>query len=137
MQYKQTLFLQIFSLVAFIEQKENDNNDNLCKIHGGLYIASALIVIVFFWLDKRQDAKNLQKECLFLLYKIWWPWPWFNVSVNAAWSCTLIDLLCAIYDAYEPMSGMFDYIDVFIRLTQTKATFTLILHFIELILTCF
>ena len=38
-----TLFLQIFGLVAFIEQKENDNNDNLCKINGGLYIASALM----------------------------------------------------------------------------------------------
>ena len=36
MQLKQTLFLQIFGLVAFAEQKENDNNDNLCKIHGGL-----------------------------------------------------------------------------------------------------
>ena len=43
MQLKQTLFLQIFGLVAFIEQKENDNNDNLCKIHVGLCIASALI----------------------------------------------------------------------------------------------
>ena len=42
MQEKHTLFLQIFGLVAFIEQKENDNNDNLCKIHGGLYIALAL-----------------------------------------------------------------------------------------------
>ena len=44
MQWQQTLFLQIFGLVAFIEQKENDNNDNLhvCKIHGGLYIASAI-----------------------------------------------------------------------------------------------
>ena len=40
---QQTLFLQIFGLVAFIEQKENDNNDNLCKIHGELYIASALM----------------------------------------------------------------------------------------------
>ena len=40
---KQTLLLQLFGLVAFIEQKENDNNDNLCKIHGGLYIASALM----------------------------------------------------------------------------------------------
>ena len=46
MQWKQTLFLQIFGLVAFIEQKENDNNDNLCKIHGGLYIASALINVI-------------------------------------------------------------------------------------------
>ena len=27
---KQTFFLQTFCLVAFIEQKENDNNDNLC-----------------------------------------------------------------------------------------------------------
>ena len=26
----------MFGLTAFIEQKENDNNDNLCKIHGGL-----------------------------------------------------------------------------------------------------
>ena len=33
--------MQILGLVAFIEQKENDNNDNLCKIHGVLYIASA------------------------------------------------------------------------------------------------
>ena len=35
--------MQIFGLMAFIDQNENDNNDNLCKIHGGLYIASALI----------------------------------------------------------------------------------------------
>ena len=35
--------MQIFGLVAFIKQKENDNNDNLCKIHGGLYIASVLM----------------------------------------------------------------------------------------------
>ena len=35
--------MQIFGLVAFIEQKENDNNDNLRKIHGGLYNASALM----------------------------------------------------------------------------------------------
>ena len=41
---KKTLFLQIFGPVAFVEQKENDNNDNLCKIHVGLYIALALIV---------------------------------------------------------------------------------------------
>ena len=34
-------FLQIFGLVAFIEQKENENNANLCKIHVGLYNASA------------------------------------------------------------------------------------------------
>ena len=40
-----TLFSQIFGLVIFIEQKENDNNDNLCKIHGGLYIALALMTI--------------------------------------------------------------------------------------------
>ena len=37
-----TLF-ENYLLVAFIEQKENDNNDNQCKIHGGLYIASALL----------------------------------------------------------------------------------------------
>ena len=88
MQWKQTLFLQIFGLVAFIEQRENNNNDNLCKIYEGLYIASALmkttnndvivkatmdstyivIVIVFFLLDKGHEAENLQKECLFLLH---------------------------------------------------------------------
>ena len=28
--------------MAFIEQKENDNNDNLCKIYVGVYIASGL-----------------------------------------------------------------------------------------------
>ena len=39
---KTNTILQIFGLVAFIKQKENDNNDNLCKINGGLYIASAL-----------------------------------------------------------------------------------------------
>ena len=38
--------MQIFGLVAFIEQKENDNNDN----------------------DKGHEAENLQKECLFLLH---------------------------------------------------------------------
>ena len=30
----------MFGLVAFIEHKENDNNDNLCKIDGGLYISA-------------------------------------------------------------------------------------------------
>ena len=40
--------MQIFSLMVFIEQKENDNNDNLCKIHGGLYIASALSISLDF-----------------------------------------------------------------------------------------
>ena len=29
--------------MAFFEQKENNNNDNLCKIHVGLYNTSALI----------------------------------------------------------------------------------------------
>ena len=32
-------FLPIFGLVAFIKQKENDNNNNLSKIHVGLYNA--------------------------------------------------------------------------------------------------
>ena len=57
-----------------IQQKEIDNNDNLCRIHVGLYNASALsivwaniyltlivIVIVFFLLDRlpgRQFAKK-------------------------------------------------------------------------------
>ena len=41
---KQTLFLQIFGLVAFIEQN------------------------VFVLLDKGHKAENLQKECLFLLH---------------------------------------------------------------------
>ena len=40
--------MQIFGLVAFIEQKENN--------------------IVFFLLDKGHGAKILQKECLFLLH---------------------------------------------------------------------
>ena len=35
--------MQIFGLVTLIEQNENDNNDNLCEIHIGLYTASALI----------------------------------------------------------------------------------------------
>ena len=35
--------------VAFIEQKDNDNNDNW-----------------FFLLNKGHEAENLQKECLFL-----------------------------------------------------------------------
>ena len=39
---KNTIFV-IVGLVAFIEQKQNDNNGNLCKIHGGLYFASALL----------------------------------------------------------------------------------------------
>ena len=43
--------------MAFIEQKENDNNDNLCKIHGGLYIASALIKaqVGHFWEDSSES----------------------------------------------------------------------------------
>ena len=41
----QTLFLQIFGLMAIIDQNENDNNDNLCKVHGDLYIALALISV--------------------------------------------------------------------------------------------
>ena len=39
--------MQIFGLMAFIEQKEN--------------------VIVFFLLDKGHEVEHLQKECLFLL----------------------------------------------------------------------
>ena len=30
--------MQIFGLVALIEPKENDNNDNLFKIHVGLLV---------------------------------------------------------------------------------------------------
>ena len=45
--------MQIFGLVDFIEQKENDNNDNLCKIHGGLYIASALITKDFTYTQQK------------------------------------------------------------------------------------
>ena len=40
---KKNLFLQIFCSLAFIEQKVNDSNDNLCKIRVGLYIASVLM----------------------------------------------------------------------------------------------
>ena len=35
--------MQIFALVTFMERIENDKNDNLSKIHGDLYIASALM----------------------------------------------------------------------------------------------
>ena len=49
---QQTLFSQIFCLVAFIEQKENDNNDNLSKIHVGLYNASVLICELI-WLVRK------------------------------------------------------------------------------------
>ena len=37
----------MFGLVAFIEQKENDNYGNLCKIYVGLYIALALSMLAF------------------------------------------------------------------------------------------
>ena len=33
-------FLQIFGPVVFIEQKENDNHENLSKIYVDIYIAS-------------------------------------------------------------------------------------------------
>ena len=33
--------------MTFFEHKENDNNDNLRKIHAGLYIASPLINVKF------------------------------------------------------------------------------------------
>ena len=45
--------------MAFIEQKENDNNDNLCKIHGGLYIASALMKTKKQWRQSITHATNL------------------------------------------------------------------------------
>ena len=46
----------MFGLVAFIEQKEHDNNDNLCKIHFGLYTSSALILYIYF--------KNISTEAV-------------------------------------------------------------------------
>ena len=39
--------------LAFIEQKEKDNNDNLYKFNGGLYIASALIKLYLFLVPKQ------------------------------------------------------------------------------------
>ena len=51
--------MQIFGLLAFMEQKENNNNDN---------VNNNVIVIVFFLLDKGNEAVNLQKECLLLLH---------------------------------------------------------------------
>ena len=62
-QQKQTLFLQIFSHAAFIEQKEHDNNDNLCKIHVDLYIASVLSLLSFsFCLIKATRPKICKKS---------------------------------------------------------------------------
>ena len=57
--------MQIYGLVAFIEQKENDNNDYRAKKNEN---DNNAIVIVFFLLDKGHEAENLQKECLFLLH---------------------------------------------------------------------
>ena len=69
--------MQIFRLMAFIEQKENDNNDNLYKIHGGLYIAL---------LDKGHEAENLQKEWLFVFIAFYFSsvdyiMPWFYIYI--------------------------------------------------------
>ena len=36
-------FCKFSALWPLSSKKKNDNNDNLCKIHGGLYIASALM----------------------------------------------------------------------------------------------
>ena len=37
-------FLQIFGHVAFIKQKENDHDDNVCKINVDIYNALAIII---------------------------------------------------------------------------------------------
>ena len=39
----------MFGLMAFIEQKENDNNNNLRKIHVDLYNGSALMTKCKQW----------------------------------------------------------------------------------------
>ena len=77
---------QIFGLVAFIEQKENDNNDNLCKIHVGLYVALQFSEALYrstwilnrlsffsfsFCSIKATRLKNLKKKkCLFLFHNV-------------------------------------------------------------------
>ena len=37
----------MFVFVAFIEQNENFNDDNLCRIHGGLYNASVSVFVYY------------------------------------------------------------------------------------------
>ena len=58
--------MQIFSLMAFMEQKENNNNDNL-RQHG-LYTDRHCYCIIFVLLIiyKGHKTENLQKECLIL-----------------------------------------------------------------------
>ena len=59
--------MQIFGLVAFIKQKENDNNDNLCKIHGGHYIASALMKTT----SPMEDSSELFQKKKLMKKQIW------------------------------------------------------------------
>ena len=46
-----------------MEQKENDNNDNIYKIYLGIY--NSLVLKSHNLLDEGHKAENLQKECLF------------------------------------------------------------------------
>ena len=43
MQQKQTLFSNFRPRGLYRAKKKTDNNDNLCKIHGGLYIGTNLV----------------------------------------------------------------------------------------------
>ena len=59
---KTNTLLQIFGFVAFIEQKENDNNDNLCKIHGGLYIALALSILLHYHFPIDDSSESFENN---------------------------------------------------------------------------
>ena len=71
--------MQIFSIVAFIKQKENDNNDNLCKIHDGLYIALALIT---FCSIKATRPKICKKSvCFYCITTSLWRTPVHHLTI--------------------------------------------------------
>ena len=51
-----TLFLQIFSPMAFIEQKENDNNDNLCK-------CTNYVILLYYHFPMEDSSEYIDTSC--------------------------------------------------------------------------
>ena len=100
-----------------MEQKENDNNDSLFKIHGGLYIASSLIMLLFSFCSikatkkrKRKFAKRvfvfiivlklILRYFSFIFHLIVFKFGWWIVLdipyIGYQYSCTRISVKCVL-----------------------------------------